>query len=203
MRRFHPLIASVVLRVCRQWGETSKEATDDIVQDVYLKLCDDRMAVLRNFRSNDPDSIFGFVKVFAANLSHDHFKAARAQKRGGSARIDSIEHAAREGTVATGESTATQIEKRMMVQQVTKYLESATSGPNAARDQRVFWLYYRWGLSASGIANLPSMALTTKGVESTILRLTRAVREQMGTGKSRNPKQNPAAKGSITPNRSS
>jgi RNA polymerase sigma-70 factor (ECF subfamily) len=203
VRRFHPLIASVVLRVCRQWGEASRETTDDIIQDVYVKLCDDRIAVLRNFKSKDPDSIYGFVKVFAANHSHDQFKAARAQKRGGSTRIDSIENAERTNTSAASESTSVRVEQRMMVQQVTRCLERATSGPNAVRDRRVFWLYYRLGLSASGIANLPSIALTTKGVESTILRLTRAIREQLGTTKSPELRQNPAAKGSVTPNRSS
>lgn len=180
VRRFHPLIASVVLRVCRQWGEASRECADDIIQEIYLKLCDNRLQVLRNFRSTDPDSIYSFVKVFAANHSHDQFKASRAKKRGGSTRVDSIETAGRADAAATRDDPAARIERKILVQQIAKSLESASSGPNAIRDRRVFWLYYRLGLSANGIAGLPSIALTTKGVESTILRLTRAVREQLG-----------------------
>jgi RNA polymerase sigma factor (sigma-70 family) len=189
------LIASVVVRVCRQWGETSRESADDIIQEIYLKLCDNRLEVLRNFSSTDPDSIYSFVKVFAANHSHDQFKASRAKKRGGSARIDSIESAGREQTLASRENTTARMEQKVLVQQVAKSLESATSGPNADRDRRVFWLYYRVGLSANGIANLPSIALTTKGVESTILRLTRAIRDQLGMPDRRERRAEPGIEG--------
>jgi hypothetical protein len=95
------LIASVVVRVGRQWGETSHESADDIIQEIYLKLSDNRLEVLRNFSATDPDSIYSFVRVFAANHSHDQFKASRAKKRGGSTRIDSIENAGREQTLAS------------------------------------------------------------------------------------------------------
>ncbi len=78
VRRFHPLIARVVLRVARQWGETSPQAVDDLIQDTYLKICSERERLLGSFTSPHADAIYGFMKVFTANLVHDHFKASRA-----------------------------------------------------------------------------------------------------------------------------
>jgi RNA polymerase sigma-70 factor (ECF subfamily) len=43
----------------------------------------------------------------------------------------------------------------------------------------IFWLYYEQGMTAKAIAALPSINLTSKGVESAISRLTRLVREQV------------------------
>lgn len=43
----------------------------------------------------------------------------------------------------------------------------------------IFLLYYRQGLTASEIAALPSLDLTTKGVESVIARLTYMIRSHI------------------------
>jgi len=179
VRRFHPLIASVVIRVCQQWGENSRQTMDDLIQETYLKFCTDRLRVLRNFKSTNRDAIFGFVKVFTANLAHDHFKAARAQKRGGASPISSTDDASNAERINAKGDPSSALERSLLVQQVGKCLEKSTSGSNSKRDMRVFWLYYRVGLSAGAIASLPSIDLSTKGVESTILRLTRAVRKQL------------------------
>jgi len=53
----------------------------------------------------------------------------------------------------------------------------------------IFFLYYRQGYTAAEIAALPSLQLTTKGVESIIARLTHMIRshimrEGFGTMKS-------------------
>jgi len=48
----------VAIRVARQWAETSPSLIDDLIQETYLRA--------------------GYIKVFTANLIHDHFKALRA-----------------------------------------------------------------------------------------------------------------------------
>jgi RNA polymerase sigma-70 factor (ECF subfamily) len=48
------------------------------------------------------------------------------------------------------------------------------------RDRKLFWLYYRVGLTADAIAGLQSIGLSTKGVESNLLRLTRLLRDEIG-----------------------
>src|ERR1700733_12575996 len=71
VRRFHPLIARVALRVARQWGERSPQVVDDLVQNTYLKLCAERVSLLQKFSPVHSDAIYGYIKVFTANLVHD------------------------------------------------------------------------------------------------------------------------------------
>jgi RNA polymerase sigma-70 factor, ECF subfamily len=187
VRRFHPLIAGVVIRVARQWGETSPQAMDDLVQETYLKLCSDRSRVLRSFKSTHKDAIYGFIKVFTANLTHDHLKASRSQKRGGAVEMASMNDEPRAECTARMEHTDVFLERKLLVGKVAACLEGIASGQTGDRDRRIFWLYYRAGLSASAIATLPTIGLSTKGVESTILRLTRAVRQRLTARMSQDP----------------
>lgn len=179
IRRFQPLIAGVVLRVCRQWAQPSPQLIDDLVQETYLKLCADRFRLLRAFKSCHKDAMFGYIKVFAANLARDHFKTSRALKRGGATVTDSLDAEAVSGTVAERMSLSETVERKLIIEKVAGLLAAGTSGPSAERDRQIFWLYYRVGLTAGGIASLPKIGLSTKGVESILLRLTRQVRQQL------------------------
>jgi RNA polymerase sigma-70 factor, ECF subfamily len=178
VRRFQPLIARIVLRVARQWGEASPQLIDDLVQETYLKLCADREGLARNFKSNHQDAIYAYIKVFAANLAHDHCKASHSKKRGGSALLTSLD----DETVGPKPQPVTFVEanldRALLIQQIEDCLQVITSGPTSRRDRLIFWMYYRAGIAASSIASLPTIGMTTKGVESTIQRLTRRVRER-------------------------
>ena len=179
VRRFHPLIARVVLRVARQWGDTSPQVVDDLIQDTYLKLCADRVRFLENFTSTRPDAIYGYIKVFTANLAHDRFKENRSKKRGGRALTTSIDSDKADLAIQGERLTEASLERHVLIQQIDACLKVVCSGPNSERDRRVFWLYFRTGLAASAIAQLRPIGLTTKGVESILLRLTREIRERL------------------------
>src|SRR5580693_163612 len=88
--RFHPLISTVVSRSARRWNVTSPAVLEDLVQEVYLKLCAGRCQLLRDFHGAHPDSLFAYLKVTASNLVQDHFKARRARKRGSGAPDQSL-----------------------------------------------------------------------------------------------------------------
>lgn len=197
VRRFHPLIARVALRVARQWGEGSTQVVDDLVQNTYLKLCAERTHLLQNFASLHKDAIYGYIKVFTANLAHDHFKASRSEKRGGSAVPTSIDGDDPCSRVRGAKSAEALIERGVLIQQVDACVRVISAGPNAERDREIFWLYYRVGLAANAIAALPTIGLRTKGVESTILRLTRQVRERLVAQKQQSPRQDNLGKGII------
>lgn len=179
VRRFQPLIARVALRVARQWGHASATIVDDLVQETYLKLCADRCRLLQNFQPAHKDAAYGYVKVFTANLTHDHFKASSAKKRGGTSTTGPLDAEARNDGPPEPESPHFIAERLLLVGQVAAFLKGAVCGSHGERDRRIFWLYYRAGLAASEIARLPTIGLTTKGVESTILRLTRIVRNEL------------------------
>ena len=178
IRRFQRVIATAVLRTARHWGEPTRQEVDDLVQETYLKLCDDDSRLLRSFESRHPDAIFGFLKVVAANVVHDHFKSALAEKRGAGQTDALADHAAQSTPVAGSDGTSS-IERRVLLRQIDDALNLIAAGEEQNRNRMIFWLYYRDGLSASAIASLPSLGLTTKGVESILLRMTRMIRSHM------------------------
>jgi DNA-directed RNA polymerase specialized sigma24 family protein len=58
-------------------------------------------------------------------------------------------------------------------------------GTVTPRDRNLFWLYYRNGMTAEAISQIPAMQLTAKGVESALQRMTRLLRETILNGKSK------------------
>jgi RNA polymerase sigma-70 factor, ECF subfamily len=178
VRRFHSLIARVVLRVARKWGEDSPQVVDDLIQDTYLKLCAERTRLLQNFKPIHEDAMYGYIKVFTANLVHDHFKAWRSAKRGGLSVTVSIDGEDSRDSSYGSKRAQAQLEREVLIGQIDVCLQAVSVGPSSERDRKIFWLYYRAGLPASAIAAMPTVGLTTKGVESTILRLTRLVRQR-------------------------
>jgi RNA polymerase sigma-70 factor, ECF subfamily len=198
VRRFHRLIASVVLRIATRFGDSSRQTVDDLVQETYLKLCADKFRILRNFEQQHPDAFLGYIKVLAANVVRDHFKASYSKKRGAN-QVDNIKDeivpVAGEDSMGSPQS----IERAVLILEVKHHLASCLSGPDQERNSNIFWLYYRSGLSARAIAELPGIGLTTKGVESIIMRITRDLRQRMCNPQTAVPQeiQNPA--GGIMP----
>jgi RNA polymerase sigma-70 factor (ECF subfamily) len=167
IRRFHPLIARVVIRVARQWGESSPQVIDDLIQDTYLNICERRGSLSLQLNPSNQNAIYGYIKVFTANLVHDQFKASHSQKRGGGVKPDSLDIGnapAVERQSATSEVET--IDRNLLMREIDSCLQSLDRGPNAVRDRRIFWLYYRVGLTAVAIAALPAIALTTKAPSS-------------------------------------
>jgi RNA polymerase sigma-70 factor, ECF subfamily len=188
VRRFHRLIATVVLRLASRLGDSSKETVDDLIQETYLKLCAKQFRVLRNFEQRHPDAFIGYIKVVAANVVRDHFKISRSEKRG----LNKATETPEDFVAVAGENALggpKSMERIVLMRQVERYLEDCLSGEDRDRNARIFWLYYRAGLSAGAIASLPGTSLTTKGVESLIFRITKELRERMVDAK-RGPGQN-------------
>jgi RNA polymerase sigma-70 factor (ECF subfamily) len=188
VRRFHPLIATVVLRTARTYGELTPTLHDDLIQETYLKLCADDCRLLSNFRSRHAGAIFGFLKVVTANVVHDHFKASHAAKRGGYGIPASLEEeqGSQAQVIEFPGHNSSRIEKNILEQEIDRCLKRTIPPAEFSRCRRIFWLYYRCGLSARAIASLPHINLTTKGVESTIFRLSGLVRtafEKANSGK--------------------
>jgi len=182
VRRFHRLIATVILRTASRLGDSSKQTVDDLIQETYLKLCADDFRILRSFQQQHPDAFTGYVKVVTANVVRDHFKSFHTQKRG-AGRLEQIEE---DFVPAAGEDSAgspKSIERAVLIREITHHLEFCVAGPDQERNRQIFWLHYRAGLSARAIAELPGIGLTTKGVESIIMRITRELRERMAESK--------------------
>jgi RNA polymerase sigma-70 factor (ECF subfamily) len=173
--RFQTVIATTVLRTVRRWGEPSRQQLDDLTQDTYLKLCEDGSQLLRSFRPQNEGSIYRFLKVVATNVVHDRFKSARATKRG-AAQTDALgEPAEIDPKTADGRSFDA-VFQRLQLEQVDRVLIQITAGKDQKRNRTIFWLRHRQGLTASEIASIPLIGLTTEGVESVLMRLAALIR---------------------------
>lgn len=161
----------------------SERGLDDLIQETYFKLCANDYKILRHFNHEHENAFLGFIKIVAVNVTRDHFKATYARKRGSEqTHLDAnlIDAAAAENT----EGSPRSIERAILIQEIERHLNSCTQGPDQEKRRTIFWLYYRVGLSAAAISALPAINLTTKGVESTILRITREIRDRISVSKS-------------------
>jgi DNA-directed RNA polymerase specialized sigma24 family protein len=175
LRRFQVVIAAAVLRTARQWGNPSDVQLDDLIQDTYLKFCEDGSHLLRSFRPRSDGSIYGFLGVVAANVVHDRFKAARAEKRG-VAVTEALVEAAQVDPKTACEGSFDLVNQRLDLERVDRILIQITAGKDEHRNRAIFWLRHRQGLTANEIAAIPSIKLTTEGVESVLMRLTVRIR---------------------------
>jgi RNA polymerase sigma-70 factor (ECF subfamily) len=163
VRRYGPVIERTVRRVAGRWGAPSQDVVADLTQDAYRKFLD---GALRGYRHLHADSDFGFVKVVAANVAFDHFR------RGGEQPIpmeEAVEPA----------SQGPDPYRTVAVAQIQARLERVLPEKSRDRDRQVFVLYYRHGFTAKAIAQVRSIGLTIKGVESVIHSLTAALKGEL------------------------
>lgn len=177
VRRFQPTIAGVALRTARRWGEASADVLEDLVQETFLKFCDDDRRLLREFVPRHEEAFFGYLKVVTTRVVHDFFKRTHAVKRRPPASPSTA--TAGDPSDPPDPEASRRIERDTLFGQIGRRLEHLDLGPAAERDRRIFLLYYRAGLSARAIAELPGIGLTIKGVESTLFRLTRLLRADL------------------------
>ena len=175
IRRFQTVISAAVMRTARHWGEPTRSQLDDLVQDTYLKLCENDSRLLRSFQPRQEDSIYGFLKVVAANVVHDHFKAALAVKRG-AGQTEAILDPVQDSPAVAMPDSFTIVSQRLQLEQIDKALRLVTAGKDQERKCTIFWLRHRQGLTASEIASISSLGLTTEGVESVLMRLAIMIR---------------------------
>lgn len=178
IRRYNRQIVGVAFRTAQSWGVNSPEMIDDLVQETYLRLCAGQCKLLRDFEDSHPGAIFAYLKVITASVVHDRLKSLHTMKRGGGKAEEGIEALDLQPT-AEALVPANAMEREILLNQIDAFLEKHVPESTRERDINIFWLYYRQGMTAQAIASLPSVNLTAKGVESTVLRLTRLVRNEM------------------------
>ena len=67
LRRCAPLAGLVAMRISRMWRCSSSPATvDDIVQEIFLKLCERDRRILRDFEPRGEDSFMGLLRIVSA-----------------------------------------------------------------------------------------------------------------------------------------
>jgi RNA polymerase sigma-70 factor (ECF subfamily) len=176
IRRFRPLIARVIARVAHRFGKDSNALIEDLVQEVFVKLCHDDYRALKGVATmRDERSWFSFLKVVAANVANDHFRRVALFRAGAPQGQESIEALPE----VDKRKASSVIERRVLLEQIDRVLKTLSNEPNFERDRAIFWLHYSQGFTAKEIAALPGVTLNARGVESALLRLTRQIRSAL------------------------
>jgi RNA polymerase sigma-70 factor, ECF subfamily len=178
--RFQRPISLSIKRTACQWGKDPAQFVDDLLQETYLKLCEDKChAVLDFARQHSEEVVLGYIKTIAINLTHDHFKSLHSQKRG-AGETDQLNENFDPAAQSASFGGPAAMDRDIFLRQVNDQLQNCAAGCNQERDCLIFWFYYLQGMSAKAIAALATMKLTAKGVEAVIFRLTRCVRDHLG-----------------------
>jgi RNA polymerase sigma-70 factor (ECF subfamily) len=185
VRRFRPVIAGTVMRTVHRFGDSAPELIDDLVQETYLKICANRCRILREFKPEFSEAIFGWLKTVAFSVTQDYFRGGLAAKRGAGRRETTL--ASYAGSAVSGREGLPQIERQILLRQIDEHLPDASEPATRERDRQIFWLYYRHGMTARAIAAIPGIGLTQKGVESVIQRLTNHIRHRLVESKLEGP----------------
>ena len=170
-------ISITIMRTASLWGESSPSLVEDIVQITYLKLWENGCHLLREFASQYPEAVLGYLKKTAANATHDYFKHRHSQSSGGDKpHVSTTELDPEAGKQVDGSQE--KIAFGVLLNEIDEHLKQRLTGPDGERDRMIFWLYFRQGMSTKEIASLP-IGLSVKGVGSVIERLKHGIRERI------------------------
>lgn len=175
--RYQKPIALAVQRKARKFGIIAPDVIDDLVQDILLRLCSDNCKILRKFEPKEPDSIIGYLIVVARNVAHDHFRATLAQRVGGD-----IHHInAEDGDldfIAASDDPSQSAMRNLRIGEIESALKSLMPDPVTDRDYTIFQMYFKQGFTAKEIGGIQAFSLTIKGVEASIHRSVKLLREK-------------------------
>ena len=169
VRRFQRTIAGTVCKTLRSYGTCDPTLIEDLVQDSFVRLCGDRCRSLRDFRATDEACFYGLLRATAISAVCDHFRRKQAVKRRGDVSAEPLESVRNE--TATARETEQVYHDSLNLRRIDELLQAGDPALSE-RNRFIFWLHYRDGFSTTEIARLPSVALTAKGVETLLRRLT-------------------------------
>jgi RNA polymerase sigma-70 factor (ECF subfamily) len=175
---FRTTIAATIIKLLRRFRPADAEDVDELIQEVYLRLCANDFRVFRTCRATHPKQLFALVQAVAATTTLDFYRGQRAQSRGGKVEFVplTVEH-------HSPLNAPHDIERNVLITQIEHILGRIGEGNDPGvneRNRQIFWLYYRHGYSAKDIAAVPSIGLSRAGVESVVYRLLAQLQEVMG-----------------------
>lgn len=169
--RHRPAILRVLARAS---GTTNLAELADLEQDVWTRILRRDLEALRGLRGREDSVVRAFLCTVALNVARDARRRAGARPEAtasGPTDLDSLQ----DDPDVDPEERAADRERHRQV------LDAARAEVRDERDLMIFQLYYRDGASASEIAAVPGVGLTTKGVETVIHRITGRVRRRFTT----------------------
>ena len=176
--RYRRKILLFLLRAFRMMGGHSDEFlrfADDWLQEVFTKLVQNEGHVIRSFRGTTEVSVNAFLASIALSIVVDQLRSQSAlRRRAQVVPLDQVQEVSspRVDPIARFSALLELID-------VEKALRTDEESKNPERDLLIFKLHFVEGFSASEIASIPGLKLTTSGSEKVLSRVrNRLVRHQ-------------------------
>jgi RNA polymerase sigma-70 factor (ECF subfamily) len=193
VRRYHVTIRSNVQRTYHRKAreeadrrpQLPDDAVDDLVQQVYIRLVEDRSRALKRFEGEHENSIYEYLRMISINVVRDYFREIKAQKRPKiSYSLDEMLETRGDTALSPrpGTSDGPMVDNAyavFAVQEIEHVLRKAVSGKNRDRDTLIFKLHYYDGLTSEEIISVMGLEITTIGVNSILNRIVRKVRTML------------------------
>ena len=176
--RFHRHITNYVLRTLRVMHERpDADVACDLVQEVYLRLLQDRGRLMSSFRGETHFSVLAFLGRMSMGVTSDYFRSRKAGKRM-PAEVISIDQALR----AEEESRADDVDVTAILSwiDVNRLIESEPDRRNATRNVLIFKLHHVEGLTVREISQYPGFDLTPPAIEGILKNLRNQLKKRMG-----------------------
>jgi RNA polymerase sigma-70 factor (ECF subfamily) len=170
IRRFHRVVAATVVKTLQAARIQPETFADDLIQDVYTRLCANDRRALHEFSGPSELAFCGFLRRVAYNVVQDHLR--NRKNRPNEPLPDDLQMK----PVASQD-----LDFQLLLGEIVDMLDKIVPPETAERDKTLFLLYFRQGLTARSIAGLPGMGLSEKGVESAVLRMTKQLRGLLAT----------------------
>ncbi len=155
-----------------------REAVDDIVQEVYVRLVQNDCQALHAFKGNTEDALFGYLKRITHNVALNRARQNAAQKR------PRLAHSLDEEFENQSDNRSPHFPPKFVAQaldeethiyelqdHINHYLEVVLRGPQKHRDKMLFQLFYYDGLAIEELAKLPGLNLSHHAIEVAINRV--------------------------------
>lgn len=199
VRRFEARLRLVVLRTFQTELERNPaldtgaplEASEDLTQEVFLKLLEGERRAISRFRGKSEHSIYTYLNAIAVNHVRDHFKKLRALKTPrASASLSDTVGPREDGTGRALDQTLAADgpgpERFVASTELRERMRAAVAGlspgrSTSRRDRVVFQLYFIEGLTIGEIARDGAIGLSESGVEKCIRRIRAALKESLSS----------------------
>jgi RNA polymerase sigma-70 factor (ECF subfamily) len=169
-RFYHPVVVLTVRRrIVRRTRRAEPALVEDLAQETFIKICKPDFKVLRNFEFRHENALRALLKVMAAHVVEDYFRQHK------------IVPEPLDFDTADRTDFRDEVERRRQIEKIENCLQQLADKPNFPRDHKAFWLYYRDGLTALSISQIPDLGFNgVKGVESALLRMIKFLRQCLG-----------------------
>ena len=157
-----------------------REAVDDIVQEVYIRLVKNDCQGLHAFNGNSEDELFGYLKRITHNVALNQMRQNAAQKRPRLAHsLDELTdnpsegHSHRSQPRFVAHALDEEIRIYELHEHLNHYLDVVLRGPQKHRDKMLFQLFHYEGLTIEELEKLPGLSLSHHAIEVAINRVSR------------------------------